>query len=843
MTWPIDSDYQEAIQHPKRCFQDPDLKEGQVRVDRLGLPQAITGNFAIVFEVTSPNKQRWAVKCFTREVPRLQERYRAISEYLRSACLPYTVDFQYLDSGILVRGRWYPILKMHWVQGETLREFVKNSLNCRSKLEALAQDWLRLAQDLRDHHIGHGDLQHGNVLMVPGSEAPVVFLRLVDYDGMYVPALAQIQPAELGHPNYQHPEREQQGYYGPDVDRFPHLVIYTALRGLIVDPTLWETFDKDDNLLFTWADFEQPRDSRLFHQLWELPDANIRHLVGHLLLSAVRPITATPWLTELVRDGQVRPLSREDQKAVQHYLEPRPPLPSTNHPSSGDIFEVDFAVPPFITPTEDEDFEDSEDFEDFEDFEDTLAEDELELEEPPSLPSSRTPSRGLPSWLSRLAPSTAAPPPPPPPPPPGSSPDSWIPASLSRLGSRLQAVLKDRKWRRAISLGGGLAAVMLLAYGIGYWQGTHTAPSGNAEAIKSPAPGLAQTPTLNQSPTVAILGTDPVEPVAGQPFTIHLQGSDPDGDALSFEYRRVGESRWQAAPQGQVRFDHVEPGVLELEFRSLDSRGTASRPIRWVWQVSSEVRRFTGHTNGVNSVAFSPDGRFVLSGSWDEMLRLWEVESGQEVRQFTGHSGDVRSVAFSPDGRYVLSGSSDKTLRLWEVATGQEVRRFTRHTGWVTSVAFSPDGRYVLSGSDDQALRLWDVATGQEVRRFTGHTGWVNSVAFSPDGRYVLSGSYDQTLRLWEVATGQEVRRFTGHTDWVKSVAFSPDGRFVLSGSEDQALRLWEVATGQEVHRFTGHTGGVWSVAFSPDGRYVLSGSYDQTLRLWLLPKEVWHKE
>jgi len=251
----------------------------------------------------------------------------------------------------------------------------------------------------------------------------------------------------------------------------------------------------------------------------------------------------------------------------------------------------------------------------------------------------------------------------------------------------------------------------------------------------------------------------------------------------------------------------------------------------------------------VTSVAFSPNGRQVLTGSWDGTARVWDAATGKELRQFEGHTGWVLSVAFSPDGRQVLTGSgnpfertSDNTARLWDAATGQELRRFEGHTDPVTSVAFSPDGRQVLTGSGDKTARLWDAATGKELRRFEGHTDWVVSVAFSPDGRQVLTGSgflgifgesRDNTARLWDVTTGQEFRRFEGHTEAVWSVAFSPDGRQVLTGSGDKTARLWDAATGKELRRFEGHTEAVWSVAFSPDGRQVLTGSWDKTARLW----------
>ena len=239
-----------------------------------------------------------------------------------------------------------------------------------------------------------------------------------------------------------------------------------------------------------------------------------------------------------------------------------------------------------------------------------------------------------------------------------------------------------------------------------------------------------------------------------------------------------------------------------------------------------------GHSSGVNSVVFSPDGAFVLTGSNDKTARLWDVATGREVRRFEGHSDRVRSVAFSPDGRSVLT-SGDSSARLWDAATGRELRRFKGHSTAVTSVAFSPDGRFVLTGSVDNA-RLWDTATGRQLQSFDeGRFSDVTSVAFSRDGGLVLNGSNDKTARLWDAATGRQLRRLEGHSAAVKSATFSPDGRFVLTGSDDKTARLWDTATGRELRRFKGHSGGVTSSAFSPDGRVVLTGSWDHTARLW----------
>jgi len=245
-----------------------------------------------------------------------------------------------------------------------------------------------------------------------------------------------------------------------------------------------------------------------------------------------------------------------------------------------------------------------------------------------------------------------------------------------------------------------------------------------------------------------------------------------------------------------------------------------------------EIKRLE-HSDPVLSVAFSPDGRLLASGSWDRTIRLWDVGTGQVVRTLSGHTGWVRSVAFSPDGRLLASGSRDRTIRLWDVEAGQVVRTLSGHTDWVSSVAFSPDGRLLASGSDDRTIRLWDVGTGQVVRTLSGHTYSVNSVAFSPDGRLLASGSVDRTIRLWDVGTGKVVRTLSGHTYSVNSVAFSPDGKLLASGSWDGTIWLWDVGTGQVVRTLSGHTGGVNSVAFSPDGRLLASGSFDETIRLW----------
>ena len=267
-----------------------------------------------------------------------------------------------------------------------------------------------------------------------------------------------------------------------------------------------------------------------------------------------------------------------------------------------------------------------------------------------------------------------------------------------------------------------------------------------------------------------------------------------------------------------------------------------------LWDISTgrEIRTLKGHTSQVRSVVFTPDGKFALSGSYDDTIKLWDILTGMEIRTFIGHSPCVHSVAISPDGKYALSGGGDirgkdTTMRLWDISTGKEIRKF-RLSEWVKAVAFSPDGRYGLSSSGNK-LKLWDISTGREVRSFRGHSiedGYndISSVAFSPDGRYAVSASDGEEMKLWDISTGREVRSYRGGHTWnhINSVAFTPDGMFVLFGT-GKSIKLWDVSTGNIIRTFKKPAGAI-SVAISPDGKYALSGGYgsredDASISLW----------
>ncbi|KAJ5646727.1 NACHT and WD40 domain protein [Penicillium lividum] len=252
---------------------------------------------------------------------------------------------------------------------------------------------------------------------------------------------------------------------------------------------------------------------------------------------------------------------------------------------------------------------------------------------------------------------------------------------------------------------------------------------------------------------------------------------------------------------------------------------------------NTELQTLEGHTGLVRSVVFSPDGRFLATGSYDMTTRLWNTSTGALEQLLEGHSGGIESVAISPNGQLLASGSRDKTIRLWNIATGVLLQTLEDISGSVLSVAFSPDSRLLASGSGDKIIYLWDLDLNTCVlqRTLEGHSDGIESVEFSPDSQLLASGSRDKTVRLWDLDLDTDVPQQTleGHSDFVWSVSFSPDGRLLASGSRDKTVRLWNRDTGALQQTLEGHSDFVWSVAFSPDSQIVASGSVDKTIKLW----------
>jgi WD40 repeat protein len=244
-----------------------------------------------------------------------------------------------------------------------------------------------------------------------------------------------------------------------------------------------------------------------------------------------------------------------------------------------------------------------------------------------------------------------------------------------------------------------------------------------------------------------------------------------------------------------------------------------------------------GHEDRIICVAYSFDGHYIVSGSGDSNLILWNGKTGEQIKVLKGHAGPVRCVAYSPDGNYIVSGSQDETLILWNGKTGERIKILQGHTGDVNCIAYSLDGNYIVSGSNDWDLILWNGKTGEKIEILKGHKFLVSCVAYSPDGNYIVSGSWDKNLILWNGKTGEQTNVLKGHKGIVKCVAYSLDSNYIVSGSNDKDLILWDGKTGKQIKILKGHKAVVQCIAYSPDGNYIVSGAlaYDNNsiLILW----------
>jgi len=242
----------------------------------------------------------------------------------------------------------------------------------------------------------------------------------------------------------------------------------------------------------------------------------------------------------------------------------------------------------------------------------------------------------------------------------------------------------------------------------------------------------------------------------------------------------------------------------------------------WIYNV------LQGHQDWVTSVAFSPDGQHIVTGSGDNTARIWNIHGVCE-QVLQGHQRWVSSVAFSPDGQHIVTGSYDHTAHIWNIH-GECEHALQDHQRWVSSVAFSPDGQHIVTGAGDRTARMWNIH-GVCEHVLEGHQDCVTSVAFSPDGQHIVTGSYDDTARIWNI-DGVCEHVLQGHQCIVTSVVFSPDGQHIATGSHDRTARIWNTH-GVCEHVLQGHQHIVTSVAFSPDGRHIVTGSWDHTACIW----------
>jgi WD40 repeat protein len=354
---------------------------------------------------------------------------------------------------------------------------------------------------------------------------------------------------------------------------------------------------------------------------------------------------------------------------------------------------------------------------------------------------------------------------------------------------------------------------------------------------------------------------------------------DPNYEPQLFELESELEPEW-VKPYINILKDiqQRQRESYKQELQNLAQAETERREeeaLRYKAQKWKCVHTIAGHSNWVCCVAISLDGKMLATGSSDNSIKLWNLNTGQEIYTLTGHSNRIHSVAFSPDGQTLASDSSDNTIKLWNVKTGQEICSISGQSNRVFPVIFtsretnltssgqensinlfnfrmgqevrtangssnrvfpvvvSVDGETFAGAGEDNTIKLWNLKTGEEIHTIAGHANWVTSVAFSPDGTTLASASVDETIKLWNLKTGQEICTMNGHSHWVNCVVFSPDGQTLASGSMDRTIKLWNLKTGQEIRTITSHAGGVLAVTMSLDGQTLVSGSTDGIVKIW----------
>jgi len=260
-----------------------------------------------------------------------------------------------------------------------------------------------------------------------------------------------------------------------------------------------------------------------------------------------------------------------------------------------------------------------------------------------------------------------------------------------------------------------------------------------------------------------------------------------------------------------------------------------------VWNLASGkcIDRALAHANNVNVLTITPDGRKVISGGDDSRLRIWDLSSMEcqqvlEIDKVHTHINYVNALAVTPDGCQVVSSSFDRKLRVWDLASGKCVKTLEAHSSYVNALAITQDGKRMVSAESD--LLLWDLNSGKLLHTFEGHTKSVQALAITPDGYRIVSGSLDKSVRVWDLTSGECLCILKGHTESVQALAITPDGYRIVSGSLDKSVRVWDLTSGVCLRTFVGHTGEVNALALTPDGCQIVSGSTCGSLQVWQLP-------
>lgn len=711
MPWPTMTDYQEAIQNPRTCFSDPELQQGRASLDHLGLPRPITGGFASVYKLNCSGRN-WAIRCFLRDFPDHQNRYEAISRHLQNCHFQYRVGFTFQPQGIRIQGQGYPILKMEWIEGKPLNDFIESILGNQQALQKLASDWLALIMDLKHAGIAHGDLQHGNVLISNGG------FKLIDYDGMFVPSLNGLRSHETGHPSYQHPKRSSFDF-GIYIDNFAALAIYISIQALSKQPDLWNQFNNGDNILFRQDDFLHPSHSRVFAAIRRVQDKEVVQRVMALQAACEGPVNRVPEMDQAIVVTTL-PSWVIDWKYGS---------PEVSQPGLAGVttFSFSFSLA-WIRPGPKK--------------EKRIRHEPVYQERTRQVKQEKIVERPWIGWLLYIA----------------------IQAiTLFTIPQLLIVTLFLGAF--VFALGKGKITVEVTetykeqigTRDVEEWVTKHIA--GHSRAVLSVSFSHDGSLIYSVGEDKYIFFWDYTNGDKQRGILAHDQkvtsvASANAGRVVTSSWDRMVKIWGENGSLGGTLKIPIESRIYSVA-TSKDGRlvacGIGQKQI-YVWDIERgrQIAVMRGHTRKVLAVIFDPDGKRVISTSSDMTVRIWDIIRQDCKKIFYGHSDEVNCVAVSHSGEIIASGGNDGAIFLWDVKAGRQIERINAKSSQVLCLVFAPDGRSLISGGSDGIVRCWSIESGQEVGRLDGHSGPVRGLSLSPDAKYLASCGDDGTVRLWK---------------------------------------------------------------------------------------------
>ncbi|OCL93957.1 caspase family protein [Aliarcobacter thereius] len=244
-------------------------------------------------------------------------------------------------------------------------------------------------------------------------------------------------------------------------------------------------------------------------------------------------------------------------------------------------------------------------------------------------------------------------------------------------------------------------------------------------------------------------------------------------------------------------------------------------------------KTLNGHNDNINSIAISPDNKYLVSGGLDKTIKIWDINSGKLLNTLYGHTDRIWTITISKNSKYIISGSADKTIKIWDFNSGKLLNTLKGHTSSVNSIAISPDSKYLFSGSLDKTIKIWDINSAKLLNTLYGHSSGVLTIKISPDNKYLFSGSFDKTIKIWDINSAKLLNTLHGHSRAILTIAISSDSKYLFSGSADKTIKIWDINSTKLLNTLHGHTDSVLTIATSPDNKYLVSGAWDKTIQIW----------